>query len=379
MLIRFSLSTLLIALFTATSAAQVKVFILAGTSNMWGQGFVADVPAPFNTAQEDVLIWQDDLGANVGWTSLRPGFGATCNNFGSGGNTLRCAPAQMASGRCGKDEIGPELTLGRALADAYPNHQIALLKHAAGGTSMDGWNPDDTGPADESHMYVGLTEKMSDALMALTDAGKEFEVAGLFWEQGGGDGRDLGLAESYATNLQNFIATIRDDFNGGPGMPFVIGRSNSFLQTSGGYPYMNMVRDAQVDVANSDPVGAWINGDDLSRYPNDVHYDAAGQLELGRRFASAFLGIAAEPAGDFNSDGTVDAADYVVWRNGLGTTYTQDVFTVWRAHFGLTAAQNGPAKSNNVPEPTVLKLLVFAIAGQSARRQRVQTYSPSIR
>ena len=29
-------------------------------------------------------------------------------------------------------------------------------------------------------------------------------------------------------------------------------------------------------------------------------------------------------AGDFNTDGTVDAADYVVWRNGLGTTYAQN-------------------------------------------------------
>ena len=40
--------------------------------------------------------------------------------------------------------------------------------------------------------------------------------------------------------------------------------------------------------------------------------------------------------GDYNRDGTVDAADYVVWRSGLGTTYTQADYDVWRANFGQT-------------------------------------------
>jgi hypothetical protein len=36
--------------------------------------------------------------------------------------------------------------------------------------------------------------------------------------------------------------------------------------------------------------------------------------------------------GDFNGDGIVDAGDYVVWRKGLGTAYTQTDFDTWRAH-----------------------------------------------
>ena len=35
--------------------------------------------------------------------------------------------------------------------------------------------------------------------------------------------------------------------------------------------------------------------------------------------------------GDYNHNGIVDAADYVVWRKGLGTTYTQADYDVWRA------------------------------------------------
>ena len=42
----------------------------------------------------------------------------------------------------------------------------------------------------------------------------------------------------------------------------------------------------------------------------------------------------APPLGDYNSDGAVDAADYVVWRKNDGT---QAGYDTWRAHFGQTA------------------------------------------
>ena len=47
-------------------------------------------------------------------------------------------------------------------------------------------------------------------------------------------------------------------------------------------------------------------------------------------------------AGDFNNNGTVDAADYVVWRNGLGSIYTQNDYNVWRYNFGRSARAGGP-------------------------------------
>ncbi len=291
---RFAYALPLAALLSVpSSATEVKLFVLAGTSNMWGQGFVSDVPPPRNAPQDDVWMWQDDLGDNVGWTALRPGFGVTSNNFGSGGNTLRCNDNQQAEGRCGKDELGPELTLGRLLADAFPDYQIALLKHAGGGSDLfEVWNPNTPGPADNKHLYAGLTEKMADATQALADAGLSYEVAGLFWEQGGGDAKKLDKADIYESNLTDLISAIRDDFAGHSEMPFVIGRSNSYLSSWGSYPFLDQVRSAQVAVANADPLGAWVDGDDLSRRPNDVHYDAAGQLELGRRFAGAYLGVA---------------------------------------------------------------------------------------
>jgi hypothetical protein len=78
--------------------------------------------------------------------------------------------------------------------------------------------------------------------------------------------------------------------------------------------------------------------------------------------------------GDFNTDGRVDAADYVTWRKGLGTTYTQADYDVWRAHFGQSAPGTGSGLGVSanvaVPEPATLELLMFAAAGSCLRRGR---------
>ncbi len=69
--------------------------------------------------------------------------------------------------------------------------------------------------------------------------------------------------------------------------------------------------------------------------------------------------------GDFNLSGTVDSADYVVWRKGLGAVYTPDDYFVWRAHFGQSAGSgSGAATSGSaaIPEPTSLVLLLLASA-----------------
>ncbi len=71
--------------------------------------------------------------------------------------------------------------------------------------------------------------------------------------------------------------------------------------------------------------------------------------------------LAVPPAtllGDYNRDGVVDAADYSVWRKGLGITYNQNDFDIWRAHFGnATGVGSGASETHAVPEPFSLGLL----------------------
>jgi hypothetical protein len=79
----------------------------------------------------------------------------------------------------------------------------------------------------------------------------------------------------------------------------------------------------------------------------------------------AFLGTSAALAGDFNNDGAVDAADYVAWRKGVGTTYNQNAYGVWRREFGGIAAPAGGAATissvKSVPETSATSLGLMAV------------------
>jgi hypothetical protein len=88
------------------------------------------------------------------------------------------------------------------------------------------------------------------------------------------------------------------------------------------------------------------------------------QWNASQLYTTGVISInAAGIPGDFNHNGIVDAADYVVWRKGLGTTYTQSDFDVWRAHFGQNAGSGAAGLNTAVPEPTSLGLAAFGILG----------------
>jgi hypothetical protein len=89
--------------------------------------------------------------------------------------------------------------------------------------------------------------------------------------------------------------------------------------------------------------------------------------------------------GDFNNDGTVDAADYVVWRKTDGT---QAGYVQWRANFGATSGAGSAAGggiegatvsarltsalpiSATIPEPVSIALAVAGFAGWNASLRR---------
>jgi len=90
--------------------------------------------------------------------------------------------------------------------------------------------------------------------------------------------------------------------------------------------------------------------------------------------------------GDYNGNGTVDAADYVVWRKNNGTTSgataaqgdgdgdgdVDDADRLyWRARFGNTSGSGSGLGGGSVPEPTSIMLLLLASAayGIGARKR----------
>jgi hypothetical protein len=83
-------------------------------------------------------------------------------------------------------------------------------------------------------------------------------------------------------------------------------------------------------------------------------------------------------SGDYNNNGLVDAADYVVWRKGgpLQNDPTTGVsaadYTFWRSRFGsITGSGAGDGLSGAaIPEPNALLLLCIAAPGIFARRRQ---------
>jgi len=86
-------------------------------------------------------------------------------------------------------------------------------------------------------------------------------------------------------------------------------------------------------------------------------------------------------AGDFNHDGTVDAADYVVWRKTDGTPAG---YNAWRTRFGQTVAGGSSSTGDflsqaTVPEPAGALLLILGAAVGSWRERRIASRVPSTR
>ncbi|HEY3395165.1 MAG TPA: matrixin family metalloprotease [Lacipirellulaceae bacterium] len=78
--------------------------------------------------------------------------------------------------------------------------------------------------------------------------------------------------------------------------------------------------------------------------------------------------------GDYNHDGAIDAADYVLWRKNDGT---QDGYNTWRANIGRTAGGGAMSKAT-APEPATARLIVLGAAigcwsTRSTRRARSKT------
>jgi probable HAF family extracellular repeat protein len=133
--------------------------------------------------------------------------------------------------------------------------------------------------------------------------------------------------------------------------------THAFLYTSGsGLVDLNTLID---------PLSGWelLDAADI----NDAG-QITGQGLIGGQYHAYLLTPIPLP-GDFNLDGTVDAADYVVWRKtGVNGPTGYDT---WRTNFGEPGGTGSVASANAaIPEPTTLMMLMFAAAGWCLRQGR---------
>ena len=135
-------------------------------------------------------------------------------------------------------------------------------------------------------LYDRLMEQVKPAM-----AGRTFETVTFCWMQGEKDAKQS-HGSVYAKSLQGLINQLSNDL-GRDDINFVIGRLSDFAVDNKEVPDWNVVRAAQVQVADASPRGAWVDTDDLNdgldkhgkEIKNDLHYSVEGYKVFGKRLA----------------------------------------------------------------------------------------------
>lgn len=289
------LSSLLALPSQSTLAKDYKLYYLGGQSNMDGYGFNAELPAGIDRKLAGVMIFHgntaEDGQAVDGrgrWTQLQPGHGV---GFSSDGQANKYS-----------DRFGVELSFAAKLRELDPDSPIAIVKYSRGGTSIDAaaaggfgcWEPDFAGGAGSGqgiNQYDHFLATLRGAL-AVRDIDGDGEPdrlvpAGILWMQGESDAaHSPEIAERYASNLKRLAdlmraALLSDD------LPIVLGRISDSGKDPDGkvWDHGPVVQAAQAEFAERDAAAALVTSTDRYGYSDPWHYDSAGYLDLGERFA----------------------------------------------------------------------------------------------
>ena len=176
------------------------------------------------------------------------------------------------------------------------------------------WNPG-ANPGDVGHFgpqFAIFVETVNSGIDALVAQGYAPVIRDMLWQQGERDARNSSYGSAYDRNLPHFIKRVRAQFNA-PDMPFVYGQVLPVPLV--GYDYRDQVRQGQLNVDEDSGHFRATDGarlvlaDDLPMNADNLHISAAGQIELGIRFADATGSVVVANAVDFNGDRRVDHAD----------------------------------------------------------------------
>lgn len=270
---------------------KIRVFVLAGQSNMNGFGYNKDLPNDLKTFK-DVYIFQGnsvpdgDLNGGIGkWELLKPGNGTGFKTDGKT-NTL-------------SDRFGLELSFAKRMKELFPNDKIALIKYAREGTSIDSvaradfgcWDADFHGK-NGINQYDNFLKTVKNALSEtdIDGNGKRDEIIpyGILWMQGEGDASyDEAIANRYYSHLKTLMnqmraALLTDD------LPVVIGKISDSGKNEKGRVWNTgeLVQYAQEKFVENDKNAAIVRSTKKYNYGNDPwHYDSSGYIDLGKNFA----------------------------------------------------------------------------------------------
>ena len=195
---------------------------------------------------------------------------------------------------------------------ATPERPVYLIKYAASGMPLHpGWDGNTwrgteqltsgknfypgTGPDDENRgtLYVTMMEQFTSGLDALRKNGDTPVIRGMVWMQGEQDSKHEQSASTYANSLRQLRARVAEDLGLKPAaLPFAFGL---VLPKGGGKKFVGVeIIHQQMRAADQDsgapeaiPSCKLVDTTGFSMRNDNVHFDSAGQIALGRGLAQA--------------------------------------------------------------------------------------------
>jgi hypothetical protein len=224
---------------TAQDKRPLRVFLLAGQSNMEGHGVVdLDDPRDYNGGKGTLARFLADPAVAAQWPELRRPDGGwhvrddVFVRYAAEHGTVKAGP--LSVGFAVYDDahhFGPELGIGRQLGRRWQD-PVLLVKTAWGGKSLAvDFRPPGAGGA------VGpyFTRMLADYRAALAALPREFPqfaaehataLQGVVWFQGWNDGCDPAAAAAYRENLAQWILDVRAEL-GDDTLPIVVGETGN--------------------------------------------------------------------------------------------------------------------------------------------------------
>jgi len=212
----------------------VKVFILAGQSNMEGQAVVDLNGKDYNFGKGTLVDLMKDTAKAGLFKHLKDDKGKwrvrddVWVYYQQEGMIRKAGALELGYTPYGdKHHFGPELQFGHVVGDHFAN-QVLLIKTCWGGKSLyKDFRPPGSG-GQVGPYYTKMIAQVREALANIdTDfpdyQGQGYELAGFVWYHGWNDGVDPNNAvPEYEKNLVNLIKDVRKDLKA-PNLPVVIG------------------------------------------------------------------------------------------------------------------------------------------------------------
>jgi hypothetical protein len=300
---------LMLLCLAAAFSSPVKVYILSGQSNMCGLGKMTDIVtndsfAGYRVEYPRIKFILGLEGGELSYSdTLKPGSTAYKNMGGVSGNTT----------------FGPELGIAKILSNKFPNDTMVFIKVPWGGTILEtNWVKDQPKPGETIPVYSWFIGKVKEALDQLSESPGGYEIQGVIWMQGEGDGLDSGTSVRYSGNLRYFVESkLRPDLRNYPAhlingmVPFVYGRihnekfpPNTFSNMDWGemWPYGDNVQRAQFIAQNEIPcvrcsdtslkATVWAYGrSDAPLGFGPPHYNTEGVMRVGEGLGMAMVDL----------------------------------------------------------------------------------------